>query len=229
MKVQKREYLEPIEKGVFFFSKIDSFRKDQADYRMDPMEGKLNIDLGKPFLLNGIDISGSLKSAVMSYEYDGVILSLSMSIFDSSNFHNIENDLFAPNEEYIKEMSQFGDAFIIIDGEYLIACLKKALDQYQCNYAYGPVIYRDKDDPKDINEYYKTQGQLGRVYSELFIKDKKQYAKQNEWRFIIHDINETLSTQKKAGLSIQTAFVPSVPIHNIKFLRTVKVSKEDLS
>ena len=146
LKFQKEEYLKPIQQGVFHFSSIETYRDDPTSFRGDEMEGKLFGDPKSPFLINGIDISPYLKSVIFSKEYEGRILSICFSKLDLNNCHEIGEDLYTPNNDFIEEMTKFGTSFITISSYEFCDCMAKALENKKCSYSFHSIIYNDKND-----------------------------------------------------------------------------------
>ena len=66
LKFGKKEHLEQLKNGIVHFSPIELFQEDVTTFRGDKMEGKEYLDLSKPFVVNGVDISAYIEKAVIS-------------------------------------------------------------------------------------------------------------------------------------------------------------------
>ena len=93
-----------------------------------------------------------------------------------------------------------------------------------CNYDYHPIYYVNKNDYTAITQYFKKFSDS--TYREFFIKEKDTYSLQNEWRFLIHDIDSCFVINQKGGVDIKTGFRSEMPILESDQLRRFKIHKE---
>lgn len=61
LKFGKKEHLEQLKNGIVHFSPIELFQEDVTTFRGDKMEGKEYLNLSKPFVVNGVDISAYIE------------------------------------------------------------------------------------------------------------------------------------------------------------------------
>lgn len=229
IKFGKKEYLEQLRTGIVHFSRLETFQKDPTTFRGDKMEGKHYIDPSKPFLINGTDFSGYVKEATISYEFDNcVVLSFSASMLSFQTCHIVSEGLYTPNDNFIAEMKQFGDSFLIIDASALINALKKEFESTRCSYEYHPIVYIDKRNYNQIQAYYTGLDNDRKITGHLFVKDTvRSYPLQNEWRVIVFD-HENHYPLSDDSTNIQTSFTTQMPIFSIDELKTLQCSREFL-
>ena len=145
IKFGKKEHLEQLKNGIVHFSSLKAFQEDPTAFRGDSMEGRLLLDPSKPFLINGKDISPYIQRAEISYELDCPLLSFSASMLSKDNCHQTSNGLYTINEEFINEMKQFGDHFLIFNAFAFINALIAEFRKTQCDYEFHPITYIDKN------------------------------------------------------------------------------------
>ena len=230
IKFGKKEHLEQLRTGIVHFSRLETFQKDSTAFRGDKMEGKHYIDPSKPFLINGKDISGYVKEATISYEFvNCTVLSFSASLLSCKNSHLISDGIYTPNDDFIAEMKQFGDYFLIFDAVAFINSLRKTLKIAGCGWESHPVIYIDKHNYELVIDYYEKLSVDRKNSAHLFVKDTANaYSIQNEWRMVIFDYGNYYSLDKTGGTNIPTSFFTQMPIFNIDELKTLQCSREFL-
>ena len=228
LKFGKKEHLEQLKKGFVHFRPVEYFQNEPTSFRGDPMEGKLYLDPSKPFLINGIDFSHYIQEAVITYETEGNTLSFSASRLSKNNCHLNEDGTYSPMDSFIQEMSQFGEYFLLLNGNEFIDELLKVLVPIRCPASWHPIVYCDKNDHAKIQEVIgkaKENGNNESMY--LFIKDST-YCFQNEWRMVIFDINSSFQIGTNGGVDIMTKFSTEMPIFRTKDLKTLQCSEEFL-
>ena len=228
IKFQKENRLIPIQQGIFHFRPTQSFRDDPLISRGDSMEGRVFGNPNGSFKINGLEISQWIESIIWSKEYEGNILSTSFFLLNMENCHELGEGVFTINEDSIEMMKSFGDSFIILNPYIFISCMKTALSKYKCNYEYHRVHYCDIRDHYAVNDYFDKMKRENSLYPEFFLKDRSNYALQNEWRFLIHDQDNEFPLTANGGVNISTEFRTEIPIFNIEQLTTLRLSKEYL-
>lgn len=228
LKFGKREHLEALKSGVVHFRPFDSFAQDLTGFRGDRLEGKLLYPKNVPLFFNGVDVSQYIEEASMSYVGFENILCFSLAILDVSNCKSIANDLYTPNDDFINEMKQFGDYFLIIPPYNFSVALNNELKKHSYYYKSQRVFYCNKSDHKSIREYFKNlKGHFSEYDMYCFTKGFS-YSKQNEYRFIIDDLDKELSLNCNGGVNIKTSFFNELPIYETELLNTLQVSSEYL-
>ena len=229
IKFGKREHLEQLKNGIVHFSKLEVFQMDPTAYRGDRMEGKDYLDPTKPLLINGLDISPYLKEATISHEFEVPVLSFSASLLSQKNCHKISDDLYTLNDEFIAEMKQFGDHFLVFNAYEFIDALAKKCCSSKCGYEYHPMVYVDKHNYDQVREYYAGLNEERKHTGQLFIKDTiNGYPLQNEWRFVVFDDNCHYHLDSHGGVNIQTDFCTEAPVFCTALLNTLECTKEFL-
>lgn len=230
IKFGKREHLEQLRNGIVHFSRLESFQNDPTSFRGDKMEGKNYIDLSKPFLINGTDFSHYVKEATISYEFvNCTVLSFSASVLSYKNCHLISEGIYTPNDDFIAEMSQFGDYFLVFEAIIFINSLRKTFETVGCDWECHPMAYMDKHNYGLVRDYYEQLGKDRKDSAHLFIKDTaNSYSLQNEWRMAIFDHGNHYSLDENGGANIQTNFSTKMPIFSVDKLKTLQCSREFL-
>ena len=228
VKFGKKVNLERLKDGIVHFGRLSTYITDPTNFRGDPREASLLVDTKRPIIINGYDISPYVMEAKQTFVGFDSILSFSASMLDHNNCHAIDNELYTVNKEFIEEMRQFGDSFLVIDAGYFISCIRDALKSHSCNYTYHPIFYCDKADHEAIVKHFKDSGKIDDPYEYCFVKDPTPYKKQNEWRIIIHDIDNEFADMSNNGLNIQTGFRDRMPIFETSVLHTMRISKNFL-
>lgn len=229
LKFGKREHLEMLRRGIFHFSTLDTFVADQTDFRGDSREGKLILDTRETFLIDGKNYAPYIKEAAITYVGFESILSFSASILNFDICHITEDGAYAVNFDFIEEMQQFGDSFLVLRADELIEYLEEKFQESKCYYAAHPIVYCEKTDFDGIREIFKQKKiNVTSPYEFCFIKDKTPYALQNEWRCIIDDYNSEYKAQNENGANIRTSFSTSMAVFDISALETLRVSEEFL-
>ena len=98
LKFGKKEHLEQLKNGIVHFSPIELFQEDVTAFRGDKMEGKEHLDLSKPIVVNGVDISAYIEEAVISGIPDCPVRSFSASLLSHKNCHMVSEDTYALND-----------------------------------------------------------------------------------------------------------------------------------
>lgn len=152
-------------------------------------------------------------------------MSFSAAKLDHNNCHAIEDGLFTLNDDFIAEMEQFGRHVLIFSAGEFVQGLEESLEKYTCNYLYRSIFYCDKTDHAAISEHFKDMRGIEEEYEYCFVKDYTPYARQNEWRFIIHDIDGEFQIEDTGGVNIKTNFNTKMPIFETAALKTLHVSE----
>lgn len=221
IKFGKEKNLKMLQKGIVHFRPLSTFEKDPTKFRGDPLEAKLLLDPNQPFLINGVPIPAPSQ---VSYTFDGYdsILSFSASKLDYKNCHEIDKGIFSPNEDFVQEMQQFGDYFLILSANALIDSLERRLQGEKCNYGHKSIRYNNKSNYESNTDVFQDQ-HFG-SYNICFVKDEPQYGLQNEWRFIIDDYANQFPLIDNGGVNLQTDFSTETPIFETKLLHTLQMS-----
>ena len=229
IKFGKKEHLEQLKNGIIHFSKLEAFQSDPTTFRGDRMEGRNYLDPQYPLLVNGVDISPFIKEAIISYEAECNILSFSASMLSKKNCHRLLSGLYTINSDYVAEMKQFGDYYLIFNAFEFIESLKNEFSNVGCGFEYHPIVYIDKHNYNKMQEYYDGLPAKRKQTGHLFVKDtSNSYTLQNEWRMIVFDIQNHYSLDNGRGANIKTGFSTSMPILYTDSLNTLQCSEEFL-
>ena len=229
IKFGKKEHLEQLKNGIVHFSTLETFQEDPTTFRGDSMEGRLRLDPSKPFLINGKDISPYIQRGETSYELDCPLLSFSASMLSMDNCHQEPNGLYTINKNFVKEMKQFGDHFLIFNAFAFIDALIAEFSKTQCNYEFQPMTYLDKNNHPLIQNHFAKMSEERREFGYLFLKDTaNSYSLQNEWRFVVFDIHSQYCKRESRGTNIKTAFTTEIPVMETENLCTLQCSDEFL-
>ena len=227
IKFGKKAHLEQLRNGIVHFSPIELFQKDSTSFRGDKMEGREYIDLSKPLVVNGLDISKYLSEAILSAELSCQIFSFSASLLSFKNCHLTSNGNYTPNNDFIAEMRQFGDYFLVIDSSTFINALAEKLNVSECGFEYHSITYIDKHDHDSVQNYYINQPVDQKQTAHFFIKDKaNSYWLQYEWRYIMLDYKHRYTPDIRGGINLQTGFSTDAPIFNVDTLCTLQCSED---
>lgn len=230
IKFGRKEHLEQLREGIVHFSQLESFQNDPTPFRGDTMEGKNYIDQSKPLLINGIDISAYVDKVTISHEFVGcTVLSFSASMLSHKNCHMTSVGNYSLNDDFINEMSKFGDYCLIFDATFFINSLKETFENEGCGWEYHPVEYIDKHDYKLLQDYYGKLSKERIDSAHLFVKDTaNSYSLQCEWRMVIFDYGNCYSVDENGGTNILTKFSTNMPIFSVDKLKTLECSREFL-
>lgn len=176
IKFGKKEHLEQLKKGIVHFSSLEVFQNDPTSFRGDNMEGQLFLDPSKPFLINGTDFSKHIESVILSYKLeceDGsecIPLSFSASMLSKKNCHKLSDETYTINEDFLAEMMQFGNSFLVFNGYGFMDSLKLAFDKALCDYEFHPISYIDKHDYQRVQRYFNLLSEDRKQCGHLFLK-----------------------------------------------------------
>ena len=184
---QKRENLQKFCDGIIYFNPLIVFRQDGTLFRGDKYEGKILIDAEKGIHIDGNDMSPYVEEATISYEGSDNVLIFCASILNEETTHPIKDGI-AINDDFISEMRKFGKYAIIFKAEDLSNHIRESLLEMKCDTAWGPVAYCDKKDYSQSKMLYKEKEELYGDAAIFFLKRSDQKI-QNEWRFVIDNIN----------------------------------------
>lgn len=113
LKFGKKEHLEQLKNGIVHFSPIELFQEDVTTFRGDKMEGKEYLNLSKPFVVNGVDISAYIEKAVISSIPDCPVRSFSASLLSHKNCHMVSEDTYALNDNLQQQaMALYAEMFL---------------------------------------------------------------------------------------------------------------------
>ena len=228
IKFGKKEHLEQLRNGIVHFSTLKTFQKDPTSFRGDKMEGRLYIDPKQPMLVNGLDISSFMKECVISYETNCPEFSFSASILSRKNCHKCTDGLYTVNQEYINEMRQFGECFLIINAFELIEALRTEFSNTGSGFEYHPIVYINKTNYSKIQEYFNNLSSKNRLTGHLFLKDDtNSYRIQNEWRMVLFDFNNHYPADNN-GVNVKTCYLTEMPVLDTESLATLRCSEEYL-
>lgn len=235
IKFGKREHLEQLKKGIVHLSPIETYQNDPSAFRGDEMEGKFFLDLSKPFLINGMDVSHLLKSVTLTYDMvleNGsacTTLSFSASKLTKSNCHEINDKLYAVNDDYYEEMKQFGDSFFIFNVFDFMDELKAECQKADCGFECHSMTYRDKNNHDEVRAYFDSLTEDRKQLGHLFLKDcTNSYPLQAEWRAILLDYHNHFTLDKNGAANVQTGFKSKMPVFDIAELKSLQCSEEYL-
>ena len=226
LKFGKKEHLEQLKSGSVHFRPVEYFQNEPTTFRGGPMEGKLYLDPTKPLLINGYDISSFIQEATISHVVEGNTLSFSASKLSRSVCHMNEDGTYTPNDDFIAEMSKFGDSFLVFNGYDLIEKLRESLAMQKCPLKYHSILYCNKRNPEDVHSLFADISEEDDLIY-YFIKDIA-YSLQNEWRMVLFDVNNLFPAGENGGVNIETGFTTEMPIFKAENLRTLKCSDDYL-
>ena len=229
IKFGSAEHLEQLRNGIVHFSTLETFQEDPTKFRGDRLDGRLLLEPGKPFIINGHDFSSYIKEAVISYDTDCPQLSFSASMLSKSNCFKLSNGLYSINENFVEEMKQFGDYYLIINAFEFIDAVTDELEKTQCYYEYHKMAYIDKNNHQLIRDYFAKLSSGRRKFGHLFIKDTANSCPlQNEWRLVAFDIDNRYCAKGCKGTNIKTGFSTQMPILETERLTTLRCSENFL-
>ena len=227
IKFGKAEHLEQLKKGIVHFSTIETFQEDPTSHRGDRLDGRLLLE--PMVIINGHDYSPYCEEVLLSHETDCPQLSFSASILSKEICHITPKKLYAINEDFIEEMKHFDGYCLIINASSFVRALKTELDKAKCDYEYHKMDYVDKHDFHKMREYFSGLSSERQPSGHLFVKDRTDsYLLQNEWRFVVFDINSQYSTKKDTGVNIKTGFSTPMPVLRTEELATFQCSEDYL-
>ena len=187
------------------------------------------LDPSTPLLINHTDFSSYTNEVTITFETDYPLLSFSASILSIQNCHKLSNGLYAINDDYITEMQQFGNSFLLFDSADFISALVNEFERTQCSFEFHPLTYLDKNNHRLIHEYFDQVSDERSELSPLFLKDTaNSYSLQTEWRFILLDIHNHYSAKGEIGANVKTGFLTQVPVMEVTSLSTLRCSEDFL-
>lgn len=221
-KVGKYEHLELLKNGIVHFMPLSYFRGDGTAFRGDELEGKYIIDASKGVFINGIDISkfGEGFRATMTHADSDDVLIFCAAILEQNNFEKLSPNSCGFEESFLGEMRKFGKYAIAFDPLQFIDSINAALNDIQCNSAWGKVTYCDKNDHIRMRDCIRDMEERHSDSTIYFIKDES-YQLQNEWRFIIDWLNPDSELKRNEDGSLDLKIKP-VPTSNIFDLDTAR-------
>lgn len=233
IKFGKKEHLEQLKSGIVHFSRLEVFQNDPTSFRGDDMEGRVFIDTNKPFLIDGIDISKYAESITLSYNLiceDGsecIPLSFSAAKLSKKNCHKLSDEVYTINADFLAEMKQFGDSFLVFNGYEFMDSIKRTFEQAPCDYEFHPISYINKHDYQKVQLYFNELSEETKPFGHLFLKDVS-YVLQSEWRIIAFDTRHLYQLDQSGSVNIQTDFRTNMPILETNLLHTLQCSKDFL-
>ena len=224
IKIGKKEHLQKLKEGHVFFARNELFLNDETEFRGDPNEGCFFVDPTKiDIIIGGKSLFKDLKipyPAEVKESFEGVE---DIHIFCCSVLNN--NVLTGEKcktlkKEFVNEMSQFGDHFLIFDLKELIANVREVTgDSIGMISSY--VKYKDIK-----NDYSTVKFPNESFYNRFFIKDMEKFEIQNEYRIIIDGANEPLKSNCENGYILDIKPLETAEMFNISLLNTVEIITE---
>lgn len=173
IKFGKKGHLEQLRNGIVHFSTLETFQKDPTTFRGDRLEGKLLLDPSKPLIIDGCDYSPyiNIKEAAISWETNCPQLSIFASMLSKKNCYRLSDGFYSINWDFVDEMRQFGEYYLIINAFEFIDAVTEELEKTQCYYEYHRITYIDKNNHQQMRYYFAGLSSERREFAHLFIKD----------------------------------------------------------
>ena len=174
LKFGKKEHLEQLKNGIVHFSPIELFQEDVTTFRGDKMEGKEYLNLSKPFVVNGVDISAYIEKAVISSIPDCPVRSFSASLLSHKNCHMVSEDTYALNENLLQQaQALYKDRFVDLkpfDGEmppdWRLGTVSEIIELHDSKRI--PLSSRERANLAKIYPYYGATSVMDYVDKYLF-------------------------------------------------------------
>lgn len=186
IKFSKQEYLEQIKKGQLYFKEAQYFKNIEKNNVGDSHEGTIIIDQ-KTFPKKGnifdLLINDKMEFNLLRKSNKKTPL-FCCSILNENVLIQIEKNKCIFKKEFVDEMNQWGNDFIIIDIKELLSKLNTRCKDLNIVCIYDLVEY---DHEERMMTYDEAISQLyEEPFMEFFNKNKK-YMWQNEFRIIVSD------------------------------------------
>lgn len=220
IKVGKKEHLEELKKGMVFFARNELFLNDDTDFRGDPNEGKRFIDPTKiKIIIDGKDIFQEERIPYpfsVKEEIEGIekIHIFCCSVLTENVREGEKNKRLT--DEFVKEMSNFGDHFLFFDLRELTKHIYNAVVDTKIGMDARFVRYKDI-----FHDFSSTEFHTNSFYNRFFIKDEK-YKVQSEYRIIINGHEEELISNCEKGYILEIDPLQIGDIYEIDALKTVE-------
>ena len=220
IKVGKKEHLEELKAGRVFFARNELFLNDDTDYRGDPNEGKRLIDPTKiKIIIDGKDIFQDKRipyPVSVKEEIEGIenIHIFCCSVLIERVWKGEKNKRLT--DEFIKEMSNFGDHFLFFNLRELTSHIYDAILDSKIGMDARFVRYKDI-----FHDFSPVEFQTNSFYNCFFIKDEK-YRIQSEYRIIIDGHEEELISNCEKGYILEIEPIQIGDIFEIDALKKVR-------
>lgn len=188
---EKREYAEELLKGKLYMKESGYFRRLEDTYRGDVNDGVKPIDMtGKTVIIESI---GSNKVKIpldnimnfrLGFEGDKKTPVFCASMMDDDILEKIDNTSCKYRDEFLSELSKFGEYVVIISyDEFIMKIQAKIEEKNDLAALFSKVKYVDIMKEYDFPVCDDFEG-IESQYRQFFNKDKS-YKWQNEFRLLL--------------------------------------------
>lgn len=189
----KEEYLKDICEGKIYMNESGYFRKLEDNYRGDRFDGKCPVDLGKTktdslTIFNPqnpeerVEIPAeAITNFTLGFSGDDKIPLFCCTQVDEKILYKKTETQWGFKEEFISEMEQFGEFYLLFYKVELLMGLDKHAQEIGAKLVADKVSYQDILDAYDIN----LMDSPDRNYLAPFFKKDTVYQWQNEWRIVM--------------------------------------------
>lgn len=226
----KEEYLKDICQGKIYMNESGYFRKLEDNYRGDRFDGKCPVDLGKTktdslTIFNPqnpeerVEIPAeAITNFTLGFSGDDKIPLFCCTQVDEHILNKKTDTQWSFKEEFISEMEQFGEYYMLF---YKVE-LQLGLDKHA--HEIGAKVIADKVSYQDILDVYEIglMAAPNRNYVTPFFKKDTSYQWQNEWRIVMLRENPLIGNSENHYVANITPLT-FYHIGKIKDLRSVVV------
>ena len=225
IKFSKREYLEDIKNGKLYFKEAQYFKNidsesENEDKSKDNHEGTIRVDTKSiPKFENILDLIIQEDTEINLVNKSNKKTPLfCCSIINEDNIIKKAINSFKFKDEYIDEMSQWGNEFIVISLEELIFKLEKKCNELGIFCYYDNVKY-DQDE-RVLTYEEGTYKLINEKFLEFFHKNKK-FKLQNEFRIILFNEENKLISNNTDHYILEIGKLQSAKIIQGKDLKSI--------
>lgn len=190
------EHLKELANGKIYLKESGYFRNLENDYQGDKFDGKRPINLKDKNckIVIGADDDPSkmvfygdeIKDFCLGFPGDDKVPMFCASLVSDSILTKINGtEVFTLTDEFINEVKQFGEHFIIFDYSYFITEIQKYAKENSISFRCNKIEYGDIMNKYSFEDsrYYGFASKD--IYSPFFFK-RDSYRFQNEWRLILY-------------------------------------------
>ncbi|MDY3751977.1 hypothetical protein [Christensenella minuta] len=182
IKFHSKEIIEKFQKGSFYMQSLEIYRK------MEVAEGNTIVgdDFEGMFHVNEAEALEPKSGKIMNI-VNGLIPTVYSNDFAFCMFHICpQEDTFIFSDKQKEKLRGFGDtALLITDQNKFFKRIYLAAERRGFSVNHGPVIYFDES----IDSFNLLVKLMRKPESFAFLKRKKKYDYQQEYRFVIHADN----------------------------------------
>lgn len=226
----KEEYLKELCEGKIYMNESGYFRKLEDNYRGDRFDGKCPVNLGKT-QTDSLTIFNPLKPEerveipaevitdfALGFSGDDKIPLFCCTQVDEKILNKKTDTQWSFKEEFISEMEQFGEFYILFYKVELLIGLDKHAREIGATIVADKVSYLDILDAYDLNLIDSPD----RNYLSPFFQKDTTYQWQNEWRITMLREPSLIGTFENHYVASTTPFT-LYHIGKVKDLRSVEI------